>query len=226
MSQVSMTLAIFLVVLCSLTGVVTASSTFELPLTDVQTIIDFPSTTYGGSTNTVQYYVIFADKTPLLIRIDVEHPLIEDCGEWWVVCNIDGNPTVTKEVSPGVFESEPKIVETGAHSVQIMLTSVPNIYPDNYRFSVEFNYTPKKKDVSGHSGVYTSTRRYVSYTPPLTVITTEPVVMTPTSSQTELPIGDNHNKETSWVFFVLILVLAYILGMVWCLHTWLEASKT
>jgi hypothetical protein len=207
---------IFVVFLCGLTGIVAASSAYELPLTDVQTIVDFQSTTYGGSTNTAQYCVTFADKTSLLLRVGVEHPFIEECNEWQALCSIDGTPVAITEVSPGLFESEPKIVEKGAHSVQVMLTSVPNIYPDNYGFSIEFNYTTEKKDVPDHTGAYASARRHVSYTPPLTTAPSEPTMTTPTPTP---PVEDedvDNSGNFPWMFIIIIgsvlVILVIIVG--------------
>lgn len=223
-SQLPMIAVIFLGLLCSLTGIATASSAYELPLTDVQTIVDFPSTTYGGSTNTAQYCVTFADKTSLLLRVGVEHPFIEECKEWQALCSIDGTPVAITEVSPGLFESEPKIVEKGAHSVQVMLTSVPNVYPDNYGFSVEFNYTTEKKDVPDHKDAYASARRHVSYTPPLTTAPSEPTITTPTPTSTPTPtppIEDedvDNSGDFQWMFIIIIgsvLVILIIMVGYW-----------
>ena len=220
-SQLPMIAVIFLGLLCSLTGIATASSVYELPLTDVQTIVDFPSTTYGGSTNTVQYCVTFADKTSLFLRVGVEHPFIEECEEWQSLCSIDGTPVAITEVSPGLFESEPKIVEKGAHSVQVMLTSVPNVYPDNYGFSVEFNYTTEKKDVPDHTGAYASARKHVSYTPPLTTTPSEPVMTTSTPTSTPTPTPPVEDEDTSnsgdfpRIFIIIggvLVILAIMIG--------------
>lgn len=218
-SQLPMIAVIFLGLLCGLTGIAAASSAYELPLTDVQTIVDFPSTTYGGSTNTAQYCVTFVDKTSLLLRVGVEHPLIEECEEWQALCSIDGIPVVTKEVSPGLFESEPKTVEKGAHSVRVMLTPVPNVYPDNYGFSVEFNYTTEKKDVPGRTVAYASAKRHVSYTPPLTTTPSEPVA-TPTPEPTPTPTPPVEDEDTSnsgdvpWIFIIggVLVILAIMIG--------------
>lgn len=138
---------------------VAATGSYAPPLTDVDVVIPFPSTTYGGSIDTAHYRLTFADKATLVLQVEVCHPLLEQCGEWRAGCCIDGTLVEIEEIAPGVFRSAPRDVAAGIHDVEVDLEPLPNIYPDCYDFVVTFHYlpcTPTPQGGGGGGGGYVS----------------------------------------------------------------------
>lgn len=121
---------------------VTATGSYAPPLTNVEIVVPFPSTTYGGSVDTAEYRVTFSESVALVLQVKIDHPLLEECGEWRAGCCIDGTPVEINEVSPGVFQSAPRNVTAGAHKIEVDLISLPNVYPDCYDFDVTFRHLP------------------------------------------------------------------------------------
>jgi hypothetical protein len=201
----------------------TASAAYDPPLTDVLVVTDFPTTIYGGSTDTAQYQLTFSEKTSIIIQIDVCHPLLEKCEEWQVGICLDDCQLSMEEISPGSFRSGSYQIEKGAHMVDVVLTSVPNIYPDQYGFDIEFAYTtPTQQDEPGRVGTYASAMRTSSYTPPLMVITpTELIGINTTSAATPIQtlsgenVPDNPMNIQLWMIIAIISVLITLAFVVW-----------
>jgi len=208
-----------LLLLCSIT-----TSTEVNAIYDFKVMQDFPKQMIAGSTHEAHYTFKNTHSIPIQINLSISHPLLNESGEWFISITLNDNEINCTEVNAGNFSTKKYWVSTGEHTLNIYISSLPNILPETYNVTMEMwsskiRVYPPPSGGGGYRATPTPTPSPTPTVTPTPTPTVTPIV-TPTITPTPTPISliqrflrqpTNSIIVESALVSVCLLAIAYLI---------------
>lgn len=163
------------------------------PITNFKTLVDFPDDVKSGEIYTTEFSFSSTHNTLILINFTITQLNTEFAigfNEWGAHFILNGTAFNLNETAPGQFMSNATPINVSDHNLTLSFSSLPNIVPANYNYSLEMSSeqievapspTKKKRSSGGGSSTWPIT------TPTATATATPTPTPTPTPVPTPAP---------------------------------------